>query len=713
VEDGIQTKSEEGAYDTEIAAMTTTKTASVTATKTLDSSREEVEEEEDLNSPSIEIDASILLNTSNESTSSRKKRFLLPRIRRRNNVVSTPKTSNKSSSNDEKSSGHKRSIKSKLFGKKREERTTPTKSTEELAKIEEVEKYTAWLAPTTQPAADSEDEFPMDELPTKSETKQEEPCSSGSVNKFPSSSTPSTASAVAATAAAAAATTTAVAVAKGNDDEPSVTGIESSEAGPITEMDPTFMMEEDTHKSSIGKQLPFFGMRARSSSSKNSKSSLNSKSSINSKSSSLTKQESEPELSSRERSTMSDDGAPLSGNDTRVPSSSGDYADFGAVSRQEASVPVVQDTATIAKNWSFEEEMANAQIDQMFPDFSNAHFVGEDVSGEVEHGVEVKWGVQILEPNEFGHEGIALDTTAVIAELKQSLSEAKWDNDTKIGDDISWPSEVVSQKTPAIKSDVDETPLKILADSANSSPESKFQGVEEASTKSGGTKTSSLYPRKLFIRRSKDRREQNQKVTEEEEESVSDFQRFESEKKRSPHPAEKRNMRCSAGGKDDSRSIDEDSDDYSSDEYSSDEREDLVGAIATSLNKGFTGIVDMMETAFAFNKVHEEVDYSSESSESEEEEDDYSYVQRKMARRRDKQRRLLREARRNSRRQQHERKRRSKSTSRHSRTPPDNESIISEEENQQRRHRHEMYVRKASSGRVMSRRRVESPRYEY
>jgi hypothetical protein len=416
-----------------------------------------------------------------------------------------------------------------------------------------------------------------------------------------------------------------------------------------------------------------------------------------------------------------DDGAPLLGNGKRVASSSAgsqpslnNFADFGAASIGMNDSQLAQDTSVDLKNSSFGEEMVNAQVQHMFPDFGSPHFVGGDISGETEHGVEVEWGVSVMGPNEFGDEGIALDTTAVVAELGRSLYEAKWDNNTKVaGDDISWPSEVVSQQeaTPAKAISDEDAPLKVV-DSSPCSTENKFNNIEEASTKSGGTRSSSLHPRKLFGRRSKDKRGQ-QKLEEEEEESVSGFKHFVAEKKRSPHPADKRDRDVKARrGKEDIRSLDEDSDDYSSDDYSSDDREDVVGVIATSLHKGFTGIVDMMENAFAFNKDEETVDYASESSESEEEdEDEDSYIQRKMARRRDKQRRLLHEARRSSRRQQQLERRRRISQSARWRIN-DNESVVSEEEHN-RRGKIKSSRRYASSGRASSRRRVESPRYKY
>lgn len=672
-----------------------TEAAEVGEVKKIENKPLDSQEDDDDIGPSVEVDATVILNTSDESINTKKRRFLLPRLRRkaRENKSTALKSSNAFtiSSNQNRDSS-RNSIKSKFFGSKKKDIGTKTKKTqksaEELEKIKEVEKYTAWLAPTTQPA---HEEFPMNEAPspikdepvhgnvklTRKSASELKINNHDTTNPVPSNDiAQSLQEEVVGSTTAAIASSTTGSTASQKVDEPTITVVtkpteDTDEILTIeTEVPPPFIMADDAQNSK--------------SASANSKPSLNSK-----VSKSPTRASSEletAELPPRAKNMDTNDGAaPLQSNDTRVASScSGsqsllnNFADFGAASIEKDEADLVHEALADVKNSSFEDDMADAQVQQAFSEFGSPHFVGGDVSGEVEHGVEVEWGVSLMGPNEFGDEGIALDTSAVVAELDRNLSEPKWENDTKVG-------------------------------------------IDEASIKSGCTKSSSLSPRKLFQKRDKDR-EEHQKLEEEEadaeeDESISVFKHLPASKKRSPHPAEKRTSYNVRRGKDDSRSFDDDSDDYSSDGYSSDEREDVVGVIATSLHKGFTGIVDMMETAFAFNKEDEEtLDYGSEPSESESEDDEDSYIQRKLARRRDKQRRLLREARRSSRRKQRERKEILRLTrSARLKRSPDNGSVISEEEPIRQSQRHTAYSRKyASSGRASSsRRRKEHPRYEY
>ena len=256
-----------------------------------------------------------------------------------------------------------------------------------------------------------------------------------------------------------------------------------------------------------------------------------------------------------------------------------------------------EDTSCDKKNSSFEEEMANAQIIQLFPEVGSPHFVGSDTSGEIEHGVEVEWGSAVA-PNEFGEKGVSLDVSEDVDKQEESMSDPKWENHSNVDDDISWPSGVTSinNDKPVEEISEEDKPLKIVNDSQINA-EDKANVIEEASIKSGGTKSSTLNPKKLFRGQSKEIEREKLKE-EEEEEPTSDFKRFVARKKKSPNPAEKRSRQYSSRynnivGKDDGRSVDDESDYFSSDNYSSDGREDayVVGALATHIQKGLTGML--------------------------------------------------------------------------------------------------------------------------
>ena len=405
------------------------------------------------------------------------------------------------------------------------------------------------------------------------------------------------------------------------------------------------------------------------------------------------------------------DSTPSLGNEKYTASSSYgefessmlEFADFRAAPSNISELGTLKETSHEPKNSSFEEEMANAQVQQMFPEFfGSPHFVGKNASRKVEREPKVERGVGVMGPNEFGDKRISFDTTEVFGEPEKSLLEPKWENIAEVGNDISRPSVVTSKndETPLKKTSLKDRPLKISNGSPKNSAENSLTASEEAYTKS---KSSTLNPRKLFSRRSKGNG--HKELKEDEEESASNLKRLVSRTKRSPHHTENRGRRRNSSrynnivGKDDSTSVEEDSEFYSSVEYRSNSREDadVVGVLATRIHEGLTDIVDIMDTACAFIKDEDTIDFDSDSSESEEDED--SYIQRKIAIRRDRQRRLLHEARRSSQRRRHSESRRT-SRSLRSRTR-DNEymNIVSEKQHRRRSRHKSSRPRYASSGR--------------
>ncbi|KAL3802206.1 hypothetical protein HJC23_001750 [Cyclotella cryptica] len=727
--------------------------------------------------PSIEVDTSALLeiNTSLDSTSSKVKRFL-PRLRLKTKGNS-PTAVSKQPTNvpaNISNGGRKRSIRSKFFRSKSSSKKEEKAQALDLAKVKDVDHSLALLSLSPQTIS-TEEESRKDsgQMPT--------PCSKETVQKWLEPPLPKEfvhkerendevlnrsitidkSQLDSSVTAAAMKNFQASAVSKSGMDTSEVT--ETSFVSADDEVDPT-ATGENNQFSSLGNIKPASSFGARSSSTPSSKWPLHSASSLHSNRPTLASLEPLPTESksrstpSRARSMDTHNSAPLLNNSSITQSSGGkpqgnfddivlnnssitqssggkpqgnfdgiaDFTDWAVSDVRESLSEASVDNHTTTTD--FRDELAQGQIQKMLRGFGNPRFVGAELSGECESGVEVEWTNCDMPQNEFLDESVEFDTTAISAELEHSLPRSKLENDVK-GDDISWPSDVEScnQHDSIGDKRLDEDlPLQIVDDSQGSETDNNaIIAIEETSTKSGYTKSSSLHPRMLFRSRSKNNKTDHTKL-QDEEETMSDFKHFvSSEKKRNSHSSKKgrrahRNYKSIRDVKrneeDDLRSIEDDSEEYSSEDYSSDDQEDVVATIATSLQKGFTGIVDMMETAFAFGAPDETADYESESSESEEEDDDDSYIQRKMARRRNKQRKLLQDARRRIRSSQRqdiakplsgERRRISKSSK--SSRDVDGASIGSDEDHSPRVQRRKSSRRhQKTSGRGASSRRVES-----
>lgn len=735
-----------------------------------------------------EVDELTILNTSDTSMNSKKKRFLLPRLLGGRNkgkddgsgTTKSPKRSKGKENGGIGKSTPKRSMRSKFFGNskkkdqvKKEKVDTSTAaeseggteskvqavsnndgetkalSPAELEAIKEVEKYTAWLAPSSTPSEIKEVEkytawLTAPPAASPSKTVQEEPPQSLTVSTPESAtkqdmSTPSTGSIPLQERAPSMSAAVAAAAMQNLDDLSTIVGIETSKADASTVVEKDVVirtMGDDDENPVVSKSKPisFFGARARSTSTKASTNSKASKASTVSKASSsrslLSRSPSraslvEPsameiplQVTSKEAETLLDSSILVEspGGETQASNAN---AGFASTNNIECS----PDNSREGKKSIIGASTANA-LKQMLPDFG---FVGADVSGEVEAGIEVEWGVSVMEKNEFGDKGIALDMTAVNAELEKNLSEPKWDNHSKATDDFSWASIAAPrQSTVERKPSIGSKSMDVLSEAgASSTTDNRCISNEEGSTVSGATKPSLLHPIKLIKRRSRSRDSRKPlKLDDSNEETVfgkdeeTVFSKDEgtifskddvdSRKRHSSHPVQKRRYLGyrSRKSKDDSRSIDDDSE-YSSSDYSSDdedgEREDVVGTIATSLHKGLADIVDMMENAFAFNKDEETIVSASESSEGSEEgtlDDDESYIQRKIAQRRNKQRRLLQESRRSKNHRLHyQRKKMCQSNSR-----DDDESLLSEEVHR-REKKHKSSRKLNSSGRARNRQR--------